>query len=141
MEVRVTTCRSCKADIVWTRTPKGKNMPIDSTPVPDGDWMLEEGEDGKPNAVHASNIHGALEGDMARYQSHFKSCPNAAQHSEGKEQHEQPAHPQRGAPGAVDAASRIVELTEENEQLRAQVRNLQQEVNGLKQAMGRKRGV
>jgi hypothetical protein len=134
MEVRVTQCRSCKADIVWVKTPKGKNMPIDSTPVADGRWMLEEGDGGKPNVVHASNTHGALEGDMARYQSHFDSCPNASQHSKPR----QPDHPQRGAPGAVDAASRIIELVEENEQLKAQVRNLQQENAGLRQALGRR---
>jgi hypothetical protein len=122
MEVRVTQCRSCKADIVWVKTPKGKNMPIDATPVPDGRWMLEEGDDRNPNAVHASNTHGALEGDMARYQSHFDSCPNTSRHSKSKEQ---PSHPQRGAPNAADAASRIIELVEENEQLRRRIAQLE----------------
>ena len=36
-----------------------------------------------------------------------------------------PGHPQRGAPNAVDAASRIIELVEENERLRRRVAELE----------------
>ncbi len=106
MEVRVTNCRSCRAEIVWVRTPKGKNMPLDATPVPGGDWSIKEGED-KPEAYKARGND-----DQVRYQSHFKSCPNADQHSKS----DQPSHPQRGAPGATDAAARMVQLTEELEE-------------------------
>lgn len=119
MEVRVTQCRSCKAEIVWARTPRGKNMPVDATPVPDGDWMLVEGDDEKPQAKPFNSTHAALDGmgEMARYQSHFKSCPNASKHSGGRER--QPKHPQRGAP-AGDATT--AQLREEIAQLKDRIR-------------------
>ena len=118
MEVRVTQCRSCRAEIVWARTPRGKNMPIDATPVPDGEWMLVEGEDEKPQAKPFNSTHAAADGmgQMARYQSHFKSCPNADKHSKGRGG--QPSHPQRGAP-AGDAT--VAQLHEENAQLKERI--------------------
>ena len=30
---RITTCRGCGAEIVWIKTPSGKSMPCDATPV------------------------------------------------------------------------------------------------------------
>lgn len=121
MEVRTSQCRTCKAEIVWAVTPKGKNMPVDSTPVPDGGWMLREGDDDKPHAVAADGS------DMARYQSHFKSCPNASQHSKA-----QPSSPQRGAPGAVDKAKECVELRERLDKCRAAYVELRKENVELK---------
>jgi hypothetical protein len=123
MEVRVTTCKSCRAEIIWVRTPKKKNMPLDATPVPDGDWMLDgEDDEGKTQVAHYNSSAAAAEGGAARYQSHFKSCPNAQKHSnEAKAGREQPSHPHRGAPGATDAATRIVDLTGEVEDLRAKI--------------------
>ncbi len=121
MEVQVRTCKSCRAEIIWVRTPKGKNMPLDATPVPEGDWMLDgEDDQGKTQVAHYNSSAAAAEGGAARYQSHFKSCPNAQKHSDDAKG-KQPSHPQRGAPGATDVASRIVELTEENEQLKAKI--------------------
>ncbi len=49
-----TRCRSCNARIVWVETPNGKKMPVEQVEVP--------------------------EGEPARYQSHFSTCPQARRH-------------------------------------------------------------
>ena len=58
-------CRTCKAEIIWIKTPAGKNHPIDAKPkklwvFDGGGWQLEE-----------------------CHESHFASCPDAAQHRRG----------------------------------------------------------
>lgn len=57
-ERRITRCRSCRAKIVWFKTPAGKKMPVDADTVEPADEDL----------------------DLSRHQSHFVSCPNADQH-------------------------------------------------------------
>lgn len=52
---KVATCRGCGAEIVWLKTQKGKNMPVDAETVTDGD------------AIYDRNIHT----------SHFDTCTNA----------------------------------------------------------------
>jgi hypothetical protein len=115
----------------WARSPKGKNMPLDATPHPEGKWMIEEGDEGKPNAVKASNTHGALEGDMARYNCHFETCPNADQHRRDR----QPGNPQRGAPNAPDQAVEVVELRERLEKCREAFLALRKENEDLKRKL------
>lgn len=53
-------CRSCKALVVWFRTPKGKRMPVDeATTLPtDAEHQL----------------------DLTRHKSHFATCPHADEH-------------------------------------------------------------
>lgn len=51
-------CRSCGNQIVWLKTAKGKNMPVDADTVEVGDQQF----------------------DHSRHISHFSSCPNAEQH-------------------------------------------------------------
>jgi hypothetical protein len=57
-------------------TEKGKRMPIDPKPVPDGNLFLYRGEDGE--------LHARVEKDSSptskRYVSHFATCPNAKKH-------------------------------------------------------------
>lgn len=57
-ERRITRCRSCHAQIIWFKTPAGKNMPIDADSVEPHDDEL----------------------DLAKHVSHFRTCPNADQH-------------------------------------------------------------
>jgi hypothetical protein len=51
-------CRSCGAAIIWVKTQKGKNMPVD----------------------HKPEIENATEFDRATMVCHFETCPNAEQH-------------------------------------------------------------
>lgn len=52
------TCRSCGAQIVWFKTDKGKNIPIDAHTVEPGDEQL----------------------DLKRHAAHFSTCPFAKEH-------------------------------------------------------------
>jgi len=79
-------CRSCGADILWTKTRTGKNMPVDA--VPD----MRSKDQGGGNLV--LTLHGGEFGELRsesyyppkhdakrnRYTSHFSTCPNAAEH-------------------------------------------------------------
>ena len=52
-ERREGTCRSCEQELVWVRSRKGKNLPLDLSTArqyPDGSWWAE---------------------------SHFSNCPDA----------------------------------------------------------------
>ena len=71
-------CRSCGQKILWAITPANKRMPLDPTPVPDGNIVLvTRGEFLSPLAVTGAS-------GSPRYKSHFATCPNAAQHRRKK---------------------------------------------------------
>lgn len=57
-ERRITRCKSCRAQIIWFRTPAGKNMPVDADTVEPEDDDL----------------------DLSRHVSHFATCPQSGQH-------------------------------------------------------------
>lgn len=40
--MKLSTCNSCAAPIIWARLPSGKLAPFDSRPEPHGTWMLFE---------------------------------------------------------------------------------------------------
>lgn len=61
-EIRTTPCRSCGALVVWMRTSRGKNMPVDADTV---DEAALEFEDEKPLF------------DAEEHSSHFSTCPDA----------------------------------------------------------------
>lgn len=77
----MTRCRSCKAPILWARTERGKNMPLDAEPYvgpePGGLFVLREPDEPKPLAVAVPP--GAFP-DEPHYRSHFATCPHAADH-------------------------------------------------------------
>jgi hypothetical protein len=72
-------CRSCHAKIVWAVTTKGRPIPIDPEPVPDGNIILEpRGTSWRPLPPLATVwTHGAQDG-VVLYKSHFATCPAAA---------------------------------------------------------------
>jgi len=75
-------CRSCKRLIVWTRTSKGKLMPMDVAPAADGKFFMFRVRDAI-DAVYADGddprVAKALERGDKRYQSHYVSCPHGDQ--------------------------------------------------------------
>lgn len=80
---RVSRCRSCRAEILWARTERGKKMPLDAQPVADattetrGLFVLRElDHKDAPLALAA----WGLEGTEPHYRSHFATCEFAAQH-------------------------------------------------------------
>lgn len=70
-------CKSCGAPIIWCVTDGGKSMPVDASPVPRGNLVLDLTTD--PPAV------AVLSGYATGYVSHFATCPHAAKHREAKD--------------------------------------------------------
>lgn len=66
------TCRTCGAAIRFVRTTKGKLIPIDRDPAPNGNIEIVDG--GKA-FVHGKKAPTLLAGD--RYVSHFATCEDA----------------------------------------------------------------
>lgn len=56
--LKPSACRSCGAQIVWLKTSKGSNMPVDVVGVKPEETIFEP----------------------QRHVSHFATCPNAAAH-------------------------------------------------------------
>lgn len=64
--MKIANCRSCRAEIVWLVTPKGKKMPIDA------DYMalrydMDEAEPAFSWEAHHEGVH-------------WGTCPNANEH-------------------------------------------------------------
>jgi len=88
--MRADTCKSCNALIIWAITAKTKRpIPIDAKASPNGNVELEPSGDPREAPIaHMLNTKGERqtgEGGIfrapsTRYQSHFASCPHAAQH-------------------------------------------------------------
>lgn len=82
----MSTCRSCKAPVVWVQTEAtekkaGRNMPLDADPentaralvVPDGNIVFigKTTGDGTPIVRYVKG---------GKHRSHFATCPNAKEH-------------------------------------------------------------
>jgi hypothetical protein len=69
----VPRCRECGQPIRWARTERGRTIPLDRDPVPNGNLVLlpVSGE-----AVHL-RAGAAVEPGTLRYVSHFATCPQA----------------------------------------------------------------
>jgi len=70
-------CRTCKAPIVWARSPKGAAMPFDAAPSDEhGQWLLREGRAlyvaPPKRAEHAGEL----------FATHFVTCPDADTHQQ-----------------------------------------------------------
>lgn len=64
-------CRSCHRLIRWVDTERGKRMPIDPDPVPDGNVILISGR------AHVLGRSEVAPLSTKRYQAHFRTCENA----------------------------------------------------------------
>jgi hypothetical protein len=73
------TCGSCDAPITWAMLPSGKLMPLDATPVPDGNIAARRLDNGDLHARVLKNGDELADGER-RGTSHFATCPNAAAH-------------------------------------------------------------
>lgn len=70
-------CRSCKAEILWVITQKGKRMPVDKEPTENGNLELhDQGQYRPPLAI----VHSVKAPGVLRYISHFATCPQSKQH-------------------------------------------------------------
>ncbi len=71
------TCRSCPAQIIWAVTAKGKYMPVDAEPNPDGNVELLPPAPGMraPQAI----VHGQpqMMTEGAIHMPHHATCPKA----------------------------------------------------------------
>ena len=54
-------CRSCNAEIVWLKSKKGKNIPVD-----------------------AETYHGETEFDSKKHRAHFATCSDAEKYRKDK---------------------------------------------------------
>jgi hypothetical protein len=72
----VSYCRSCRAEILWVGTERGKAMPLDRGPYqgddPRGLFVIRT-DSGKPLAIAATPDAFP---DEPVYTSHFSTCPD-----------------------------------------------------------------
>jgi len=74
--VRISSCRSCGAAIVWAETPTGKLAPFDAVPTMRGQWALDDTTH-PPLAAKIVRAEGSSEDGFT---CHFSTCPNADEH-------------------------------------------------------------
>lgn len=83
--MRVTTCRSCGAEIEWavTDTPQAKPTPVDAKPVRDGTILLRHVIHGRPPIAHTTTRAEREElerqarergEELVLFKSHFATC-------------------------------------------------------------------
>lgn len=74
--MKLSKCSSCGAEILWTTTANGKKMSVNIERSYAGTFDLVE-EDG---GVVAHWVKPVERSGRLLYQSHFSTCPHAAQH-------------------------------------------------------------
>lgn len=72
-------CGSCNARVIWTKTAKGKAMPVDYLARDDGNIVLVAEDGGDITALYVTKDM-VLHADRPRFVSHFVTCPSAAKH-------------------------------------------------------------
>lgn len=77
-----TSCRSCRAPILWTLSEAGKRTPLDAYPHDEGTIEVYGqalgGEVGLSRVLTGDLLDTARENGTSLYRSHFASCPQAA---------------------------------------------------------------
>jgi hypothetical protein len=65
-------CKSCGKPILWAKTEKGSRIPLDPTPVPNGniDFFLPS----------EAAVYMKADPNVSRFVAHFVTCPDAAKH-------------------------------------------------------------
>lgn len=72
------TCKSCGAPVRWAKTIKGRPIPLDPIPAPNGNVIISE--EGTALVYAGPAGIAARYQDEPRYLSHFATCPNADEH-------------------------------------------------------------
>lgn len=68
------TCKGCGQPIRWARTTKGRRIPLDPEPTPNGNLAFDQTEEEGASFVRVVPV-----GARPRlYTSHFATCPAAA---------------------------------------------------------------
>lgn len=75
-------CKSCGAPIFWATTMNGISIPIDCTPVYNGNLAI--GIDGIVRTVDRDEIENCKAAKIPLHKSHFATCPNATRHLKKK---------------------------------------------------------
>lgn len=88
---QIAECKSCGAEIVWMKTKKGKNIPVD----------LPDEEDAMRQEVLSADLYNR---DL--HTTHFDTCPNAEKHRGGSGASHTPPTAQ-GDPSASINAKRL----------------------------------
>jgi hypothetical protein len=81
---RNATCRLCGEAIVWTKTFRNKNMPLDPEPSEEGKYTVDDFDSRDPQATRlsygeASNYTGP------KYACHFQTCSERKGDKDGHE--------------------------------------------------------
>lgn len=74
------TCRTCHAPIRWAFTEKGRRMPVDPEPHPEGTIALEPIPGASRDVTTMRAIVVAIGSRPTLYRSHFSTCPQADRH-------------------------------------------------------------
>ncbi len=77
MNRRLSVCRSCPAEVVWTITAGGKRMPVDANPSDRGDLELVDEVSGVVRSTYVPEEEREGRDDL--HLSHFATCPQAGQ--------------------------------------------------------------
>lgn len=72
--MKISSCRSCGAPIIWVETERGRRMPVEAEPNSGGKFVLEDEEVDTPRALYQPTANGE------RFESHFANCPQANEH-------------------------------------------------------------
>lgn len=87
---RTAACRSCSSPMVWAISAKRRRIPIDPTPVEDGNVILlpivDQAEKERLGASFRAQVVGPLDQmveGVARFKSHFATCADADRHRKG----------------------------------------------------------
>jgi hypothetical protein len=66
------TCRSCKALVLWCITDKGKRQPVDAKPTEAGNLLIE-----RRGTVLYARLAGLFDPPGERFMPHHATCPQA----------------------------------------------------------------
>lgn len=75
---KIDRCKACEAPIIWSETSTGHAMPVDASPVDDGNVLLFPTADRKYVAIVVAKTEAGAWAGRERYKSHFATCPAAA---------------------------------------------------------------
>lgn len=76
------TCKSCRAAIIWFKTPRGKAMCVDATPHPDGNVVIR---DGLAVVLTLAELAEDPSVGQRRFMTHWATCPNSKSHKKPTE--------------------------------------------------------